>query len=170
MSETLIAAQVVALSHMSLPELRAKWKELTGQETTQRHKGYLVKRCAWELQRQHFGGELSTEAKARLDELQEEFRTTPPTEWFKGARRNRAPAPSTAKRSRAVRDPAAPKVGTILSRDYRGTKVVVTVRGDRDFEWRGEIYKSLSAVANAVTGSHVSGNAFFGLAKKGGKP
>ena len=51
-----------------------------------------------------------------------------------------------------------------------GTKIVVTVRGEREFEWRGEVYKSLSAVANAITGSHVSGVAFFGLAKKGGKP
>ena len=169
MAEPSIAAQVVALTHMSLPELREKWKELTGQETTQRHKGYLVKRCAWELQRQHFGGELSAEAKARLEELQQEFRDNPPETWFKGARANRAPTSSTPKRSRAVRNPAAPKSGTILTRDYRGTKVVVTVRGEREYEWRGEIYKSLSAVANAVTGSHVSGNAFFGLSRKEAK-
>ena len=168
MSEPSIAAQVVALTHLSIAELRVRWQEVFGEETSQRNRQYLVKRLAWELQCRHFGGELSPEAKQRLDELQEEFRTTPPTQWFRGARHNRAPAPSTPKRSRAVRDPAAPKPGTILSRDYHGTKVVVTVRGEREFEWRGEIFKSLSAVANAVTGSHVSGVAFFGLAKKGG--
>ncbi len=170
MAEQSIAAQVVALTHLSVAELRVRWQEVFGEETRQTNKQYLVRRLSWELQRRHFGQELSPEAKQRLDELQEEFRTTPPTQWFKGARHNRAPAPSTPKRSRAVRDPAAPKVGTILTRDYRGTKVVVTVRGEREFEWRGEVYRSLSAVANAITGSHVSGVAFFGLAKKGGKP
>ena len=55
-----------------------------------------------------------------------------------------------------------------LARSLDAEWVVVTVRGDREFEWRGEIYRSLSAVAKAVTGSHCSGVAFFGLSKKGG--
>jgi hypothetical protein len=166
MGEPSIAAQVVALTHLDVAQLRVRWKELTGEETTQRNRAYLLKRCAWEMQRQHFGWELSDEAKARLHELQEEFRTTPPTQWFRGAKHNKAPAPSTPKKPRPVRDAKAPKPGTVLAREYRGTKVVVTVRGDREFEWRGQIYKSLSAVAKAITGSHCSGVAFFGLTKK----
>jgi hypothetical protein len=169
MGEPSIAAQVVALTHLSVAELRVKWKELFGKETDQRHKQYLVKRIAWEMQRRHFGSELSAEAKQRLDELQEEFRTTPPTEWFRGAKHNKAPASPPPKGPRPVRAAKAPKVGTVLARDYRGTKVVVTVRGDREFEWRGQIYKSLSAVATAITGAHMSGPAFFGLAGKGAK-
>ena len=74
------------------------------------------------------------------------------------------------KRPAPVRDARAPKPGTILTRQYHGTKIIVTVRGDREFEWKGTIYRSLTAVAAAVTGSHCSGNAFFGLARKGGKP
>lgn len=168
MGEPSIAAQVIALTHMSVAELREKWKELFGKETDQRHKQYLVKRIAWELQRRHFGQELSPEAQARLHELQEEFRTSPPSTWFKGAKHNRAPQAPPPKRPAPVRDAKAPRTGTILTREYRGTKIVVTVRGDREFEWRGNIYRSLSAVAKAVTGSHCSGNAFFGLTKKGG--
>jgi hypothetical protein len=167
MGEPSIAAQVVALTHLNVAELREKWKELTGQETTQRHKAYLVKRCAWELQRQHFGGELSPEAKARLHELQEEFRTTPPTEWFKGARHNRAPAPASTKGPRPVRAAKAPKAGTVLARDYKGTRITVTVV-DGGFQYGDQVYRSLSAAAKAVTGSHCSGVAFFGLTKKGG--
>jgi hypothetical protein len=34
------------------------------------------------------------------------------------------------------------------------------------FEYAGEVYKSLSAVAKAVTGQHVNGYAFFRLAKE----
>ena len=168
MGEPSIAAQVVALTHMSVAELRVKWEELFGRPTDQRHRQYLIKRIAWEIQRRHFGQELSPEAQARLHELQEEFRTSPPSTWFKGARHNRAPASPPPKRPAPVRDPASPKPGTILTREYRGTKIIVTVHGDREFEWRGNVYRSLSAVAKAVTGSHCSGNAFFGLAKKGG--
>jgi hypothetical protein len=169
MGEPSIAAQVVALTHLNVAQLRERWKELTGEETTQRSKVYLVKRCAWELQRQHFGGELSSEAKQRLDELQDEFRTSPPETWFKGARHNRAPDSSTPKRPRPVRDARAPKVGSTLIREYKGERIVVTVRGEREFEYRGTIYRSLSAVANAITGSHVSGRAWFGLTGKEAK-
>jgi hypothetical protein len=167
MGEPSIAAQVVALTHLSVPELRLKWQEVFGEATTQRHRQYLVKRLAWEMQRRHFGGELSPEAKARLHELQEEFRTSPPTEWFKGARHNRAPAPSTPKGPPPVRAAKAPKAGTVLARDYKGKRITVTVV-DGGFQYAGEVYRSLSAVAKAVTGSHCSGNAFFGLTKKGG--
>jgi len=161
-----IAAQVVALTHLNVAQLRERWKEVFGEETKQRHREYMIRRLAWKLQADAYGTELSPEAKARLHELQEEFRTTPPSQWFRGSRANRAPAPSSTKGPRPVRAAKSPKPGTILTRDYRGTKVVVTVRGDREFEWRGEIYRSLSAVAKAVTGSHCSGVAFFGLTKK----
>lgn len=170
MGEPSIAAQVVALTHLSVAELREKWKELFGKPTDQRHKQYLVKRIAWELQRRHFGHELSPEAQARLHELQAEFRDSDPKTWFKGARHNRAPAPSTPKRPAPVRDAKAPKVGTVLARDYKGTRVTVRVV-EGGYEWRGTVYRSLSAVAKAITGSHCSGVAFFKTSsRKGGKP
>ena len=37
---------------------------------------------------------------------------------------------------------------------------------DKGFEFEGQPYRSLSAVAKAVTGSHWNGRAFFGLGKK----
>ena len=158
-----IAAQVLALQQMTLTELRLKWQQLTGEPTTQRNKAYLVKRCAWELQRQHFGGELSPAARQRLDELQAEFRTSPPSQWFRGARHNRAPAPPHASARQPVRSPREPVLGTIFTRQYKGRQIVVAVRGVREFEYEGQIFRSLSAVAKAVTGSHLSGHAFFGL-------
>jgi len=166
MAEPSIAAQVVALTHLSVAELRVRWHEVFGEPTTQRHKQYLVKRISWELQRRYFGDELSPEAKARLHELQEEFRTTPPTSWFKGAKHNRGAAPSPTTRKRPVRNSRSPKTGTTLTREYKDRRVVVHVRGEREFEWNGEVYRSLSAVAKAVTGSHCSGIAFFGLSNR----
>ena len=37
------------------------------------------------------------------------------------------------------------------------------------FEFRGEHYRSLSAVAKSVTNQHWNGYAFFGLAKRGSR-
>jgi hypothetical protein len=169
MAEPSIAAQVVALTHLSVVQLREKWFEVFGEPTTQRHKQYLVKRIAWELQRRESGEDLSPEAKQRLDELQDEFRNSPPETWFKGARHNRPQAATaTPRRPARTTATAAPTNGTVLTRDYKGQRIVVTARGPREFEWHGTVYASLSAVAKAVTGSHCSGNAFFGLTKKGG--
>ena len=33
------------------------------------------------------------------------------------------------------------------------------------FEWKGQVFPSLSAVAKAVTGAHWNGHLFFGLRK-----
>jgi len=156
-----IAAQIAALQKLTVAELRLKWKEVFGEETKQRHRQYMIKRLSWEIQRQHFGDELSDKAKARLHELQEEFRTSPPESWFKGARHNQPPATT-----KPVHRAKAPKPGTVLTRDYKGERVAVTVRSHREFEWKGEVYRSLSGVAKAITGSHCSGNAFFGLTNK----
>jgi hypothetical protein len=64
-----------------------------------------------------------------------------------------------------VRSAKAPKAGTVLARDYKGQRITVTVV-DGGFQYAGQVYRSLSAVAKAITGSHCSGNAFFGLTKE----
>ncbi len=51
-------------------------------------------------------------------------------------------------------------VGQSLQRAYKGQNIVVVVRGD-GFEWQGQKYKSLTAVAKAVTGKHWNGFNFF---------
>ena len=56
--------------------------------------------------------------------------------------------------------------GTTLSRKYKGRTILVRVLR-RGFEYEGKVYRSLSAVAKAVTGSHWNGYLFFGLTTKG---
>jgi hypothetical protein len=46
-----------------------------------------------------------------------------------------------------------PTPGTILTRKYKGTLLHVRVLPD-GFEYDGLVYKSLSTVAKAITGSH----------------
>jgi hypothetical protein len=53
-----------------------------------------------------------------------------------------------------------PLPGTILTRWYKGQTLKVQVLR-HGFEYDGQVYKSLSAVAKAITGSHTSGFLFF---------
>ena len=51
------------------------------------------------------------------------------------------------------------------TRDYKGRTLTVTVLAD-GFECDGERYRSLTAVAKAITSSHMNGFRFFGLEGK----
>jgi hypothetical protein len=58
------------------------------------------------------------------------------------------------------------KPGTRLVREWKG-KIHEVILTDDGYEHRKKKYKSLSPIACAITGTHWSGPAFFGTAKKG---
>lgn len=157
-----LAKEIAALERMSVGELQQRYAEVCGEQVRSRHKHYLVRRIAWRLQANAEGG-LSDRALTRAEELADlaDARTTPPKEH------NLARRPvSTAKVNLdSFSDPRLPAPGTVLTRPYKGRLVAVTVRRD-GFECEGERYRSLSAVAKAITGSHVNGFRFFALEGK----
>lgn len=56
--------------------------------------------------------------------------------------------------------------GTRLVRKWRGRLYEVSVsNGGADFHFNGKLYKSLSHIAEEITGAHWSGPRFFGLKK-----
>jgi hypothetical protein len=55
--------------------------------------------------------------------------------------------------------------GTRLVRDWHGVGHTVTVLED-GFEYDGRHWKSLTAIARAITGTHWNGNRFFGLTER----
>src|SRR5439155_10107068 len=59
------------------------------------------------------------------------------------------------------------KTGTTLLREWRGRTHMVLVRED-GFEYEGQHYRSLSVIAERITGAHWSGPRFFGLTKRAG--
>ncbi len=63
---------------------------------------------------------------------------------------------------RRVRADSRPLAGTRLVREHGGVEHVVTVLVD-GFEWEGRPYRSLSAIARAITGTRWNGWTFFGL-------
>jgi len=52
--------------------------------------------------------------------------------------------------------------GSRLVREWRGQSHTVIVRED-GFEWKGQIWRSLSRIAREITGAHWSGPRFFGM-------
>ena len=52
--------------------------------------------------------------------------------------------------------------GTVLTREWKGVPETVR-RTEAGYEWRGRTYRSLSAVARAISGGPRSGPLFFGL-------
>ncbi len=58
------------------------------------------------------------------------------------------------------------RTGTVLVREHGGVLHRVTAMPD-GFEWRGRTFRSLSAVARAITGVSWSGRRFFGVDRSG---
>ena len=60
--------------------------------------------------------------------------------------------------------------GTVLTRPYKGAVLQVKILAE-GFEYDGQVYPSLSAVAKAITGTHCNGFLFFrGCLNQGAHP
>ena len=158
-----IAKEVVALGRMTVKELRSKHIEVFGERTRSGHKDYLVKRIAWRMQA-NLHGDLSCRARRRAEELANDadLRTTAP----KIKQDDGQAAITTTAAVAFDHDSRLPMSGAILRRPYKGREIMVRVL-PRGFEYEGEVYRSLSAVAKAVTGTHWNGYHFFNLKPNG---
>ena len=157
MTKASIPAQIARLQKMSVAELREEWKRLyEGEEPRVSNRVWLWKRLAWRIQELEYGG-LSDAALQRLEELMptaELALRNPP------GRKQPLPVPVEP-----VRDKRIPPPGTVLLRKYKDQAITVEVLAN-GFEWDGRQYRSLSAVAKEVTGSHLNGIRFFHLDRK----
>lgn len=159
-----IAREVTLMEGMTVGQLRAKYAEVFGEECRSRHKQWLIKRIAWRMQA-NAEGDLSERARKRAMELANDadLRMSPP-------RVPKATADAEERTKTVLTNVGANTEllpGTVLTRDYKGQAVRVTVLTD-GFECHGERYKSLTAVAKAITGKHWNGHHFFGLRTSGG--
>jgi hypothetical protein len=158
-----LAAEIAALPRLRVSELRVKYAEVCREPTPSHNKIWLVKRIAWRLQARA-EGDLSERARKRAAELvaDADLRLSAPASDETTATPDR---PSTI---RVPTDDRLPRPGTVLTRRYKGRTLEVQVL-EHGFAFEGRTYRSLSAVAEAVTGSHCSGHFFFGLITKGPK-
>lgn len=149
------------LPGLTVPALRNKYRNVFGEEPPSKHKQFLVRRIAWQLQAQA-EGDLSERARRRAAEIADEtdLRIGPGAEFLS----NPAPAvaPATFGPSHAQRDWRLPAPGTRLQRRFQGRDLVVKVL-EQGFEHDSKRYRSLSAIAREVTGTRWNGLLFFGL-------
>jgi hypothetical protein len=154
----LVTRELAALSGMTGAQLAAKFEELFGRPAGTRNKQYLRKRIAWEIQARIEGG-LSERSLQRIDELAAHI----PERW-RAAFDPKAPARPNPNRAQAPSptqpDPRLPAPGTVLTRLHGGVKHQVTVLAD-GFEYQGDRYRSLSAIARKITGTAWNGFPFF---------
>ncbi len=155
-----VTKEVATLRKMTVGELRQRYAEITGETTQAANRKWLVRRIMWRMQSIEEGG-LSERAIARARELADgaDLRVTAP--------RQRSLPADADKRTKVVpcartTPPGRPLPGTLITRVYKGQELRVRVLAN-GFEYEGEFYKSLSAVAKKITGSHWSGNKFFNL-------
>jgi hypothetical protein len=154
--DSVTAAEIARLETMTISKLVEKFESVFGEKCRSRNKRYLIRRIAWRLQA-NAGGGLSERALKRAAELalDSEVRVTSPRE----PKRSRI---VETVESKPVRDLRLPPNGTMLHREYKGRPIRVLVLED-GFEYEGQLFNSLTAVANAITGSHVNGFQFFRL-------
>ena len=152
---------VKGLGEMTVTQLRDRYTEVFGEAARSFNKPHLVKRIAWRLQAMQ-EGDLSERARRRARELaiDGDLRIRPPDVPVE-ARGNGRTATSAF---RVEPDDRLPMPGALLKRQYKGQTVQVRVL-PKGFEFDGEVYSSLSAVARKITGAHWNGYHFFGLPK-----
>ena len=134
--------RLAALKTATTPALKALWRQLFDREPPPYNRRFLESRLAYRIQELAYGG-LKSETVERLRALGEQFDG----------------GDIALRKFRADNRPIA---GTQLIREWKGVEQRVTVRAD-DFEHQGRPYKSLSAVARAITGTRWNGLTFFGL-------
>ena len=166
---TEIGKELAALQRMGVAALRQKYAEVFGEATATGNRTWLVRRIAWRLQALA-EGDLSERAKQRAAELacDADLRVIPPREKPAAVLPMARGGTRTGTLPAEKADERLPPPGTVLTRQYKGATVQVKVLA-QGFEYAGEVYGSLSAVAKAVTGSHCNGFLFFNLLKGGKK-
>jgi DUF2924 family protein len=141
-----VLRQIALLREASTADLKVRWRELFGKEPPPFSRPFLQNRLTHRIQELACGG-LKAETVSRLEALGE-----------------RLDGGNVI--LRRIRADDRPIAGTRLVREYHGIEHAVTVLPD-GFEYEGKPYRSLSAIARAITGTRWNGWTFFGLNRQG---
>src|SRR5215831_9540261 len=140
-----VQQQIAELVDRSTQDLRVAWRQLhRAGPPLGLSRDLIIRALAHQLQEQTHGG-MSRAQRRRLQTLAREFE----------------------KAAAAFAPGVVPNTGTRLVRQWRGRTHAVLVRED-GYEYEGERYRSLTVIAERITGAHWSGPRFFGLTKRAG--
>jgi hypothetical protein len=140
-NDAVLEAEIARLPDLGHDELRRRWKLLFGHPAPKSlRRRFMARAIAYQMQVAAYGG-LSTATKRRLREIANAISNGDRTGAFNGVHI---------------------KPGTQLIRQWQNTTHTVMVL-DEGFALDGRTYKSLSAIAKAITGTNWNGYAFFGI-------
>lgn len=139
--DALSDTEIGPLSGLVMTELRSRWKDLFGRPAPRSFKRKLLIRGISYQTQVRATGDLSPATKRRLREIAHAIRTG---------------------QDDAVIGTPILTIGSQLIRRWRGTSHIVAVV-DGGFTCEGRMYRSLSAVAKAITGTNWNGRKFFGI-------
>lgn len=161
-----IQNELAALEDMTTRELRERYEEVFGEAARSSNWRWLQRRVAWRIQ-VLAEGELAARSVDRVRDKalalarDADLRVRPPA----GPIEDHGPERTVSAAMPAGRDERVPPPGAVIVREFKGREHRVTVRAN-GFEYRGDTFRSLSAVAHAISGSHWNGFHFFGLGKR----
>ena len=137
-----VEQQLDQLKQLKVEELRKKWQALFDSAPPPRMRSSLmVQAIARRLQEKALGG-LKPSTQRLLQRAAEEA--------------------NGGRKVSAIAKKAQPRPGTVLVREWHGSKHQVSVLKD-GFLYRSKRYGSLSHIARIITGTQWSGPLFFGL-------
>lgn len=151
-----LQAEIADLADLDLHGLRVRWRKLMRKEAPE-HLGraLLIRIIAYRLQARVYG-DLDAASIKVLDGIARDFERQRKAGLIK---RKAVPAVAPA----SVRK--AHQIGTMFIREHQGEMHRVMVVAD-GFEWRGKVYRSLTEIAQCITGTVWSGPRFFGLRER----
>ena len=149
---------------LSLQALRTKYQKLFGESPRSGHQDYLFRQIAWRMQANRYG-DLSDQARQRALAIADDrdLRLRLPQE---SALKNGATVSGSGNHRRT--DLRLPLPGTVLTRSFKGKTVKVCVLPD-GFRFEDRRFRSLSAVAEHITGTRWNGYVFFSLQNRRSK-
>jgi hypothetical protein len=140
--EASIEQAIASLADLDHAALKERWRDLQGGDPPRRlSRQLLLRALAHAMQEKAFGG-LSPAVRQRLRRLAAELQDTG--------------------RIASIGTQPQFKPGTRLIREWQGRTQEITVL-EEGFQWNDKKYRSLSAIARAITGTRWNGYVFFGL-------
>jgi len=151
------------LARMTVPELRTRHEKTVCAEAKSHHREFLARQIAWRLQAEAEGGVPEEIRQLALAVARDApLRVRIECAAARVFRRRTAPQlpdwPATTTAACRCR-------GGLLAKEHKGETHVVKVL-DNGFDYDGRLYRSLSAIAQEITGTKWNGYLFFGIAKE----
>ncbi len=171
MADPLDIHDLAALKGLPIAQLQQMWRQHPGRKARGQEppeiKSLLVRDLAWHIQQQTHGGlDAQTQSLLRTAIKQAQNNPTPRKPRPQSLATSSDPSkPRSRKKSRWAKPQL--RTGTKLVRTWRGKTYEVQVVQDRNGRKRYRLgdqeYRSLTQIAQQITGTHWSGPRFFGL-------